>query len=372
MLSQIFISLICVSLIAYLFYLRLFYLGFSSKKKIINNKKQTVSVVIAARNEEQTLPRLLTVLVNQSYSAELYEVIVANDGSTDRTAEIVEKFAAKWPHIKLVNVEGREGVISPKKNALTQAIALAKNEIILSTDADCLVGKYWIEAMVKEYDDAETAMVCGFSKTLPGKWDLVSLVKKFEHFDFIAIFSAAAGAMGSGKYFSCSGQNISYRKNDFNEVGGFSKIWHLISGDDVNLMQLFRKSGKKIKFSLNYHSFATTRSVDSWSELFNQRSRWASNMKWQLRLNPEFFIYLISAFLLTVFTIGLVFIEWWLPIPIFAIRILFEYSFLKKSFGVFNIDKKILRFYPTWFIIQPFYMIAVSALGGLNIFSWKK
>ena len=372
MLSIIVVSIICGALFTYLFYLYLFISGIKSKKHEINNTKQTVSVVIAARNEEKTLPKLLTALVNQSYPETLYEVIVANDGSTDKTMEIVEEFSAKWPFIKFVNVRGRDGVVSPKKNALTQAIALAKNEIILSTDADCFVGKYWIEAIVKEYDNDKIAMVCGFSKTRPGKWESASLVKKFEHFDFIAIFSAAAGAMGSGKYFSCSGQNISYRKNDFNDVGGFSKIWHLISGDDVNLMQLFRKDGKEIKFCQNYHSFVSTRAVDSWQELLNQRSRWASNMKWQIKLNPEFFSYLISAFLLTVATFGLFFIEWWLPLIIIGLRVVFEYYFLKQSFQAFKIEKRMLKFYPIWFIIQPFYMISISVLGALNIFSWKK
>jgi cellulose synthase/poly-beta-1,6-N-acetylglucosamine synthase-like glycosyltransferase len=368
----ILISLLLAALGVYLYYLQLFSRGLKNRATQLKNVKPKISVVIAARNEEDTLPRLLTALINQSYPQDFYEVIVANDQSTDKTAAIVEEFSRKWPQIKLLNVKNRRQVPSPKKNALQQAIEMAQNEIILSTDADCLVGKYWIEAMASEYADPEVKMVCGFSKTNPGSWQKISAVQKFEHFDFIAIFSAAAGALGSGKYFSCSGQNISYRQADFWDVGGFSKIWQLISGDDVNLLQLFRQADKKVRFCLNHHSYATTRAIDSWSELLNQRSRWASNMKWQLQLNPEFFLYLTSAYLLTIFVYLLWLVNWWLPLGFILLRMGLELSFLKQAFQIFRIEKNILKFYPLWFFIQPFYMLAISFLGALNIFAWKK
>ena len=365
-------GVIFLALLVYLWYLRLFSQGLKSEHKVFKNIKPTVSVVIAARNEEQILPRLLTILANQSYPQDKYEVIVANDDSTDETAKIVQEFAQKWSNIRLLNVKNRLQVASPKKNALSQAIEMAENEIILSTDADCFVGKYWIESMAREYTDADVKMVCGFSQTRQGKWKASPLVRKFEHFDFIAMFSAAAGAMGSKKYFSCSGQNISYRKQDFLDVGGFSKIWHLISGDDVNLMQLFRQQKKKIIFCKSHHSFATTQPIGSWKQLFNQRSRWASNMKWQLRLNPEFFVYLSATYLLTVLVYLLFLVNWWLPLFIVAIRMILEIRFLKSSFDLFKLDKKLLKFYPVWFVIQPVYMVLISCLGALNIFSWKK
>ena len=370
---DIFLTTVLVAaLIVYIKYLLLFKRGIKPQVKVLKNIKPSVSVVIAARNEEQTLPRLLTVLANQSYPLDKYEVIIANDDSEDNTANIVREFSQKWENIKLLNVKNRLEVPSPKKNALSQAIELASNEIILSTDADCYVGKYWIESMAREFADESVKMVCGFSKTRIANWKKAPLVRKFEHFDFLAMFSAAAGAIGSEKYFSCSGQNISYRKKDFLEVGGFTKIWHLISGDDVNLMQLFRQAKKKIIFNTNPHSFANTQAIESWKQLFNQRSRWASNMKWQIKLNPEFFLYLISTFILTVGVYFYFPLGWWIPLLVIFLRMIFEIQFLKKSFGFFQVEKKLLKFYPIWFFIQPVYMVLISILGAFSIFSWKK
>lgn len=353
-----------------MFYLRLFYIGLKDRNIRFVKSKPFVSVVVAARNEDQNIARLLTTLVNQTYPSDQFQIIIANDDSTDGTASIVTQFSQKWNKIKLLNVTGRESAISPKKNALSQAIEIAEGEIILSTDADCLVGKYWIESMVACFDENE--MVIGFSRTKLTDWTKTSFIKKFEHFDFLAMLFAAAGAISSGKYFSCSGQNIAYKKEAFNKVGGFEKIKHLISGDDVNLMQLFRKSGMKVNFAFTDHSYVYTQPIKDIGKFLSQRSRWTSNMKWQIMLNPEFFVYLLSVFFITFLPVIILFNFWQLGIGVLLLRIFLELIFLKYGYEVFGENKKKLIFYPIWFFIQPFYIITIAVMGGLNIFSWKK
>ena len=340
-------------------------------KNVENNfQKPKISIVIAARNEASNIGKLLTALVNQTYPQNLMEIIVANDDSTDDTAKIVNHFGQKWSCVKLLNVSNRANVISPKKNALSQAIKFANGEIILSTDADCLVGKFWVEAMVKNF--SQNDFVAGFSRINIQKWTTAKWFERFEYFDFFAMFTAASAAISSGKAFSCSGQNIAYRKSAFKKVGGFEKIKHLISGDDVNLMQLFRKTNFRIGFAFSHHSFALTNASKSWINLLNQRSRWASNMKWQILLNPEFFIYLISVFLVVMLPVYLIFKVWWAALLLIFIRFMLEFKFLKNGFQIFHEDKNRLKFYPVWFFLQPLYMLTVAFLSVLNIFRWKK
>ncbi|MBT3169574.1 MAG: glycosyltransferase [Candidatus Cloacimonetes bacterium] len=354
----------------YLYYLLFFKKNLKYKNREDNFQKPKISVVIAARNEANNVGKLLTALVNQSYPQNLMEIIVANDESTDNTAEIVKKFEQKWQNVKLLNVTNRANVISPKKNALSQAIKFANGEIILSTDADCLVGKFWAEAMVKNF--SQNDFVAGFSRINIQKWTTARWFEKFEYFDFFAMFTAASAAISGGKAFSCSGQNIAYRKNAFQKIGGFEKIKHLISGDDVNLMQLFRKANFRIGFAFSHHSFALTNASKSWIKLLNQRSRWASNMKWQILLNSEFFIYLLSAFVVVMLPVYLIFKIWWLASILVLGRFILEFNFLKNGFQIFREDKNRLKFYPVWFFLQPLYMLVVVFLGVLNIFRWKK
>ncbi len=362
--------IISISVLIYLYYLRLFFIGLRNRKEPADTFKKKVSVIVAARNEEKNISKLLTSLVNQHYPEHLFEIIIADDGSEDSTATIIEQFAKKWENIKLIKVTNRKEVDSPKKNALSQAIEASSGDIILSTDADCIVGKYWISSIIANLKRSD--MVTGFSRTMIKDWKKSTLLHKFEHFDFVSMFAAAAGAISSGKYFSCSGQNIAYKKKSFLKVGGFEKIKHLISGDDVNLMQLFRKTGMKVSFSFSPHSFAYTVPCKSWSQFLSQRSRWSSNIKWQTSLNPEFFFYLICVFFIMILPIVLIFKVWWFGLGIILLRAILEIEFLKLAFSIFCEDKKRLLFYPAWLIIQPVYFVLIAFMGVMNFFRWKE
>jgi len=356
-------------LLVYLRYLLLFARALRRPEAQEAHGKPTVSVGVAARNEAANLPLLLTALVNQSYPQALYEVIVADDASTDGTADVVRQFTQRWPLVKLVDVQNRTAAISPKKNALSQAIAAGNGEIILTTDADCLVGRHWIAAMVACFTP-DVHMVVGYSRTMLSNWRRATLVQKFEHFDFHAMFMAAAGAIAAGKAFSCSGQNLAYRRTAFEQVGGFSRIAHILSGDDVNLMQLMRRMGLRVRFAFSRHAFAGTRPVRSWRQLFNQRSRWAGNMRRQLSLNPEFFFYLFATALLFVGALALLLLCWPLGAGVLAIKAAGEYAFLAAQRKRFEMDGERLRFFPVWFVLQPFYLLPVAMLGQLNLFRW--
>lgn len=104
-----------LGLLVYLWYMWLFARGLQRDAAQPTSKRPFVSVVIAARNEEENLPHLLTALVNQSYPQSRYEVIIADDDSTDNTAAVIKRFSNKWPCIKRVAVSGRDQAISPKK-----------------------------------------------------------------------------------------------------------------------------------------------------------------------------------------------------------------------------------------------------------------
>ena len=100
-----------------------------------HTNREKVSVILAARNEEKNIRNILTDLAGQNYPQDLYEVIVANDFSDDRTADIVRDFAQKHSCIKLLNMDSIPPNFSPKKFAIQSAVELAKGDIILATDA---------------------------------------------------------------------------------------------------------------------------------------------------------------------------------------------------------------------------------------------
>ena len=122
-----------------------------------------VSVVVSARNEEATLENCLAHLFSQSCPKDRYEVLVADDRSTDKTDVILRRWQERHPdQLRVLRIpECPEGV-SPKKHALAKLIELAKGEIVLATDADCQVPYGWVEAMARTFAP-DTVMVAGLS-----------------------------------------------------------------------------------------------------------------------------------------------------------------------------------------------------------------
>lgn len=366
----VFICLSFVFLQTWVVYSLRYRFGFKHLKEEFNYRKRKVSVIVAAHNEAHNLIPLITSLVNQSYPPEMYEIIIADDDSSDNSCDVVREFMKKFSHVHLIEVKGREEAISPKKNALTHAIAYSTGEIILTTDADCMVPQRWIESTVASFHD-DTAMVVGYSRTKLTNWKKASLVQKFEHMDFVAIYLVMAGSYTIGKSFAAIGQNLAYTREAFLKVGGFEKINHMLSGDDVNLMQLMRLAGLKIQFNFSPHSFVYTAPIKSWSQLINQRTRWASNMKTQSSLNPEFFWILVFIVSFYISTIILFFLDWRFGLGFYLLKDVIEIMLFYMGFPYLKADRQMIWFYPVWQIIQPIFLTITTILGQFNLYRWR-
>ena len=252
-----------------------------------------VSVVVSARNEEATLENCLAHLFSQSCPKDRYEVLVADDRSTDKTDVILRRWQERHPdQLRVLRIpECPEGV-SPKKHALAKLIELAKGEIVLATDADCQVPYGWVEAMARTFAP-DTVMVAGLSvfpaDTRRGWLLPVQALEFFSH----GVIGAALIALGFP--VTCTGNSLAYRKSFFLEVGGFSGDERVLSGDDDLLLQkAFRAHRRQVRFCSDPASFVTTAPQDSTFGFFNQRSRWASKTT---RYSPPVVALFVAIFL---------------------------------------------------------------------------
>jgi cellulose synthase/poly-beta-1,6-N-acetylglucosamine synthase-like glycosyltransferase len=113
-----------------------------------------VSLVICAYNEERDIRRKLEECVATDYPADKLEIIVASDGSTDRTDEIVREFA---PRVTLLRVEGRGG----KTIAQNAAVDMARGEILVFSDVTTIYTPTTLRAMVENFADPQVGCVGG-------------------------------------------------------------------------------------------------------------------------------------------------------------------------------------------------------------------
>lgn len=253
------------------------FVGFLRNKRGENRDyKPFVSILIAAKNEEECIAVTLEGVLGQDYPRDLYEVVLIDDASTDKTNEIAQSYAEKYPNLKIIVQNEECPYISRKKFALETGIAQAKGDILLFTDADSIVKPAWVSSMVSCYDkDERVGAVVGFV-SLP-KPEKFSVAMRIQELDYIGLSSFAEGFLGMGISANPNGNNLSYRKKLFYEVGGFKDVAHSRSGDDDLLLdKVAHYTDKKIRFNNDPASFVETAPVTNIASFLNQRSRWSS------------------------------------------------------------------------------------------------
>ncbi|MBI3243379.1 MAG: glycosyltransferase [Chloroflexi bacterium] len=178
----------------------------------------SVSVIIPVYNGAETIAACLESLLQQEYPAGAYDVIVVENGSTDNTSRIVEKYPVRLFHSE------KRGPASARNFGLAQSQA----DIIAFTDADCIADPNWLAELVKPYAEAEIGGVGG--SILAHVHPAQTLVEKFsEEHSPLVNFISGAGEFLPHLYTA----NASYRRPLLEAVGGFNAC--LITGEDVDL-----------------------------------------------------------------------------------------------------------------------------------------
>ena len=179
------------------------------KKKTDSQETPPISIIVAIRNGENSLPQLITNLSAQDYSGEM-EFILVDDESDDSTKALIqEKSSNDSRFIYESSVNGNPD-LRFKKRALDAGIKMAHNEWLLFTDADCRLKSGWVRGMVEHFTD-KVDYVVGFSEVERG----TRLVTRFQSMDYFMLMTAARGTINSGNAWGGSGQNQAFRKSLF-------------------------------------------------------------------------------------------------------------------------------------------------------------
>ncbi len=327
-----------------------------------------VSVVIAARNEADTLQELLNDLVQQDYPKEKLDITVVSDRSTDGTWNIIQDYTQLYPSVRGIKIEDTDPQMTPKKRALTCGIEKTSGEVIISTDGDCSVPTGWIRSMVETFDD-DTGIVVGRSTIDTTKH---SFLHFYQRIDFLGIMAANAGVIGWGLGWSGSGQNIAYRRKAFEHVNGFHPVAQKRSGDDMYLVQSISKDFG-IKFNADPASFVITQPMNTVKDFISQRTRWSSNSRslWQTKI--FFLLFLITAFICN----SVLLIGWFIKQTTFIMPLLFIIKMISDGLVLFTGSAKLnipirTKDYLIWSLLQPLYIPYIGIMGLAGQFRWKE
>jgi len=246
-LAIIFAVVFLIQAYYYLYYYSgiLFYNRKMKKGKIVyNTSKPPVSVIVCTRNEAENLKTLLPVILEQDYPQ--YELIVVNDGSTDESNEILEKYRAKYPHLYYTFLPMEAKYMSRKKTCLAVGIKAAKYENLLMIDADCEpAGREWISNMARNFT-GKSEIVLGYG----GHKYKKGLLNKMISFDILFIAIQYMGFALKRRAYMGVGRNLSYKKELFFKNKGFASHLNLASGDDdLFIKEVTNKENTRVEFS---------------------------------------------------------------------------------------------------------------------------
>jgi cellulose synthase/poly-beta-1,6-N-acetylglucosamine synthase-like glycosyltransferase len=229
----------------------------------------SVSVIIAARNEEGNISRCLTSMSALRYPKEKLDIVVVDDRSTDGTAAIVRQFSAANPTIRLIVAQPESGQLRGKTNAVTQGIEASSGEIIMFTDADCEVQPGWVEETVKYYRDESVGLVAGFTELRAE-----TLFERMQALDWLLLLSIAAGGIRLGFPFTVIGNNLSVRRKAYDAFGGYRKIPFSVTEDYAIFHAVTTQTEYVPRYPLDDKTLILSGPCRSWRELYHQKRRW--------------------------------------------------------------------------------------------------
>jgi len=274
---HIILLLIFLSVLLYALQSVLIYIGTRRLNYPKTNHLPKISILVALRDEEQTLEACVESLLQLDYPKKSLEILLINDRSSDRTSELVEKMKSKSDVIETLHIKAGIPGLSGKANAITQGMENCSGALILVTDGDCRVPTSWAKAHAAYYQK-DVGLVGGFT-LLDEQKDQASVFGKMQSLDWAYLLSVGTGFMGFGIPLSVLGNNFSFRREAYEKVGGYRNMGFTIIEDFALMKTLVKKTLWKVLYPIDSKMLVYSQPMPDFKAFYNQRKRWSAGGK---------------------------------------------------------------------------------------------
>lgn len=324
-----------------------------------------VTLLIPFRNELENLDSLAVELSKLTYPD--LRIILVDDQSEDGSFLL---FKEKFKTDSRIHIVANDGI--GKKRAIEIGVQAAEGELILCSDADCSYPIKWVERMVGPFSNPKIQLVAGPVISAGQN----NFFQRFQQIEWSSILLLTQFFFSHRRPLMCSGANLAYRRQAFQSVNPYGQNLQFLSGDDEFLLKkIVARYGKESCMYLPFiGNLVYTRPQKRFSDLLNQRIRWAGKWKAHRSFVHAFpalvsflsqFTWLLSLILLGQSEVGFpVFLMVW------AGKILSERMALGRVLATLSLRFSFADFVKTG-IAHPCYVIVV-ALGAIwGKFTWK-
>ena len=346
----------------YVLYIFFFYMGFRKIKS--HDLKQdeelpNLTVIVCAKDEEKNIEACTRSILAQDYPQNKFTIIAVNDRSEDKTGNILDTLSQDHSHLKVLHLSTCPEGVSPKKNAISQAIKICTTDYVVATDADVQHKKGWLRtygSLCEEKVGAATGICLYRKDTFKSKWE-----ETWQSMQTLENLS----------YSMAHGGNMMFRKDLFVDEKAFKN--HIVTGDDSDIVYEAQRRKYKVLFNAHPESVVQVVPESRIKDVINQRIRWASHtMKATLPVVilglTVFFFYLATIFLPVLAIWDLNVLPYWGGLVL--IKALCDFFYMTISMQKFKIPFKFKNLFLMELIHAPF-IVWVGLYGTFGTFTWK-
>ncbi|MGB1268994.1 MAG: glycosyltransferase family 2 protein [Flavobacteriaceae bacterium] len=326
-----------------------------------------ISIIIPFRNEEKNLLPLLNSISKLAYNTSLFEVLLVDDDSTDNSVKQIELFKSQNPTLVISIIKNNRHSNSPKKDAISTAIKIARYNWVICTDADCILPKYWLKCYSDFINTHDPNMVIAPVSIKSNN----SFLHQFQLIDFLSMQGATIGGFGIQQPFMANGANMGYKKEVFLKLNGFENNNSIASGDDVFLLEDFITYQKsKVLFLKNKEALVTTFPTNTWATLINQRKRWASKATHFTNLFTKLvgvLVFLANSFAITSLVLVIFNTNF---IWLYLSKVVIDTILIYKTANLYQQNINSFAYIRT-VLYHPFFTAYIAISCMLTTFEWK-
>ncbi len=235
----------------------------SEPSSIALSRFPLVSILVPAYNEEKTIEQTLRSIEGLDYPPEKLEVIVVNDGSKDKTKEVVERFIAGKPSFQLISQANRG-----KAASLNRALAMAKGEFFACLDADSFVEAKTLRKMLALYsreNDPALAIITPAMKVGSPK----TILQRIQWLEYLVIILFARISSRMNSLYVAPGPFSLYKTEIIQQLGGFDET-SITEDQEI----AYRVQLNQYKIRQCFDGYVYTTAPGKIKPFYRQRRRW--------------------------------------------------------------------------------------------------